>query len=335
MELADLDDPDSQPGLVITRSRPSPSLYWRAVRDVVSLEEVEPFISEADFHFAPKGSRGLIGALAAVSWRPRDRTYEVLAYRMKELWGTPRTVREKDVMALDHRFPSTFNNYDTQSRHIAVTPNSPCPVLLGIRGDVPEDLPTAFSTVECEPADRWLLFETNQGTDEHLVPRKVSQLRPHVSGVVEGSVISRPKAHRGGHVIFSLGDGGVVDCVAYEPSKGFRNVVSALRQGDRVRAYGSVREFPRSVNLEKLEVLRLASTLEKVANPVCRSCRKRMKSAGLGAGFRCRKCGARAPLDAAEVRPISREVREGIYEPPVGARRHISKPIKRMLRSAR
>ncbi|MEE9236733.1 MAG: tRNA(Ile)(2)-agmatinylcytidine synthase [Thermoplasmata archaeon] len=330
MELADLEDPEAQPGLVVTRRPPSPGLYWRAVTDVVSWKEVEPLLSLVDFYLAPKGMRGLIGSLAAISWRPRDRTYEVLAYRMRERWGSLRVVREEDVMALDERFPTTFNNYDHDNRHMAVVPNSPCPVLLGIRGDVADDLPRALSTIKCEAVDRWILFKTNQGTDEHLVRRRVQDLRSNISAIVEGTVSARPRILEGGHVVFPLDDGSSVDCVAYEPTKAFREIVRELYPGDSVRVYGSVRDIPRSLNLEKLDVIELRPIVVKVANPRCPSCCRSMKSVGRVGGFRCRLCGAKAPSDAAEFRPLDRRITEGIFEPPVAARRHLSRPVKRM-----
>lgn len=330
MELAELGDEGSQPGLVVTRNRSRAALYWRCVREVVEWEEVKPSLGETDYHLAPKGNRGLIGALAAISWRPRDRTYEVLAYREKSRWGTHRLIDEEDVMELDEKFPTTFNNYDLQEGHVALAPSSPCPVLLGIRGDQPGDLPPALSSLRTEPVDRWLVFETNQGTDDHLVRRRVSRLHPGTSAIVEGRVTTAPTHLRGGHVVFPLEDGDVVDCVAYEPSKSFRRAVGALAPGDRVRAFGSVRESPRSLNLEKLQVLQLSSQMRKVANPRCPDCGKAMKSMGRDAGYRCRRCGTRAPVEGAVYRRLERSLRVGYYEPPVPARRHISKPLKRM-----
>ncbi len=330
VELSDLDDPDTNPGLVITRNPPGPSLYWRAVRDVVDQAELAPSLAEADRYLAPKGPRGLIGALAATSWRPRDKTFEVLAHRRREKWGSERYVEEADVRALDRRFPTTFNNYDPESHHVVLTPNSPCPVLLGIRGDVADDLPKALATLRSEDLDRWLLFETNQGTDEHLIPQTIGNLRPHTSAIVRGVVGSYPVSRPGGHVVFPLTNGGAVDCVAYEPTKSFRRIVSELCPEDELRAYGSVRDKPRSINLEKLEVLRLSDHTVKVANPRCPDCAKSMKSVGKDRGFRCRRCGVRLPFKSAEFRPLGRRIREGFYEPPISARRHLSKPLRRM-----
>jgi tRNA(Ile2)-agmatinylcytidine synthase len=328
--LAELDDPDAQPGLVMTRRRPAEELYWRAVREIVSPDEVAGDLRRADFVFAPKGPRGLIGALAALAWRPRDRTFEVLAYREPDRWGTPRRLMEADVAKLESRFPRTFNNFDPESAHAAIAPRSPCPVLFGIRGEGPEELPSAMATVRGEPIDRWFLFETNQATDDHLVPRRVEDLQAHTSAIVVGRVGGVPQTIAGGHVVFPFSDGAAVDCVAYEPSKSFRRVVRRLLPGDRVRVYGAVRGEPRAINLEKLEVLEPTRSLVKVANPGCPSCRRSMKSVGQGAGYRCRRCGTRAtPGQARLVRPIGGLAR-GFYEPPVSARRHLSKPLKRL-----
>ncbi|MEE8198664.1 MAG: DUF1743 domain-containing protein, partial [Thermoplasmata archaeon] len=142
-----LAEPDAQPGLVVTRQRPDEALYWRAVREVVSPDQIAADLEEADFVFAPRGPRGLIGALAALAWRPRDRTFEVLAYRDPHRWGTPRRLVSSDVAKLEKRFPRTFNNYDPESAHMAIAPRSACPVLFGIRGEGPEELPAALATV--------------------------------------------------------------------------------------------------------------------------------------------------------------------------------------------
>lgn len=282
-----LDDPSTHPGYAILHRRPSPGLYWRTVRHIVSLEEALAAAAGCGRIGGFKGGRGRIGALAAASWRPRDRTYEVLAYRERARWGTPRDVDEASVVELDRRFPSTFNNYDAPNRHVVLAPNSPCPVLLGIRGERPEDLPRALASLRTEPVDRWLLFETNQGTDDHLIPTNGAPLVPRTSVSVEGSVAAGPRTIPGGHVVFALARrrGPPIDCAAYEPSKQLRRVVRGLRPGDAVRVCGAVRDVPRTINVEKLAVLSLM--------------------------------------------PGRRSLAVGWYEPPVSARRHIAKPLKR------
>src|SRR5207247_10380770 len=82
-----------------------------------------------------------------------------------------------------------------------------------------------------------------------------------------------------------------LEAVAYEPSKGFRNIVRALRPGNRVRVVGSIRAQPKTLNIEKLQVLSLVEESRKLANPLCLRCQKRAKSMGTRAGFRCARCG--------------------------------------------
>jgi tRNA(Ile2)-agmatinylcytidine synthase len=321
---ADVDSEGTDPGLVVLTKKPSPSLYWRAVRGIVLKEEALTAIRGRGRYRGWKSGRGIIGAAAACAWRPRDRTWEILAYRARTRWGTPRTVSPESVRAMDQEFPTTFNNFDYDNDHVVIAPSTPCPVLLGIRGDRASDLPRALETVRCEAPDRWLIFESNQGTDDHVLPH-VTRV-PRTAGSFEGRIQETPRTILGGHVVFRL-DG--LDVTAYEPSKQFRNVVRSLAPGDSVRIIGSLRDSPRTVNLEKLEVRSLQEVLVKRSNPLCPSCGVRMKSRGHGGPFRCRRCRRSAPRITASVEVVPRNLELTWYEPPVGSRRHLSKPLKR------
>jgi tRNA(Ile2)-agmatinylcytidine synthase len=279
--------------------------------------------------FELNSGRGLIGAASAASWRPMDRTYEVLVYRQRELWGRPRDVSAEDIQALDERFPSTFNNYDFQTCRPAIVPHTTCPVLYGVRGDSPLELIKAMRSIRSEPVDRWMLFITNQGTDDHVL-REWTELAPNSSYLVDGEVVTPPVTVPGGHVIFTIATrAGPLECAAYEPSKSFRQVVRSLRPGDLVQVVGELRESPRTLNLEKFRLVATAASLTKVSNPLCPSCGKHMKSIGRGQGYRCRQCGTKAVAPVTE--PERRDIAPGWYEPPVCARRHLSKPLKRQL----
>jgi len=101
----------TNPGIVSSNTRPPQSLYWRAVREVVSLKEVEPTLRSCGAVWKKyKAGRGVIGASAAMSWRPKDRTWEVIAYRSPTLVGTPRQIDPKSVIAMDKSTRMTFNN---------------------------------------------------------------------------------------------------------------------------------------------------------------------------------------------------------------------------------
>ena len=132
---SEFDDPTTNPGFVILRRPPPPGLYWRAVRDIVPREGALAAIEGRGVWCGYKEGRGLIGAAAATAWRPRDRTYEVLAYRSPDRWGTRREIDRDRVRRVDSDFPSTFNNIDRDDGRVVITPRTPCPVLCGIRGD--------------------------------------------------------------------------------------------------------------------------------------------------------------------------------------------------------
>ena len=325
---------DASPGLVVCERRPSPKLYWQAVRTIVDRSQVEEELKTIGARtYQLAGGRGIIGAAAAISWRPRDRTYETLTYRTREMWGSPRTVETDDVEHLDERFPSTFNNFDHEAGRTAIVPHSPCPILFGVRGDDPKDTIEAAASVRSETKDRWLTFLSNQGTDDHIIAGR-GKLRPWSSYRIKGTVVWRPRTIAGGHVLFELriGPSKMLDCAAYEPSKGFRGVVRRLIPGDEVELMGELREVPRTLNLEKLHVIKLAEELRKSSNPICPECGKSMGSMGRGEGFRCKRCRTKAE-GGGKYERVERSIAPGWYEPPVCARRHISKPLKRMARN--
>ncbi len=176
---------------------------------------------------------------------------------------------------------------------------------------------------------RWMIFETNQATDEHLNRRKIGEVVAYESVIVTGEVCREPRTIEGGHVIFSLCDGNEIECAAYEPSKSFRNLVRRLRKGDRVTVYGGVRDKPRTINIEKIEIHSLTEVYKKKENPICTKCGKHMKSVGKGKGYRCIKCGTTAKEEDATFEKVERGIKPGFYEVDVVARRHLSKPLKR------
>jgi tRNA(Ile2)-agmatinylcytidine synthase len=237
-------------------------------------------------------------------------------------------VESESVKNMDRNVKTTFDNYDYTNNHNRLVPNSPCPVLFGIRGEDSNDLVTAYSFVKSEPVDSWLIFETNQGTDDHLQKIKINHIRPFQSVIVKGEISRNPYAIMGGHVIFTIKDEtGKIDCAAYEPTKEFRNVINKLRTEDIVEIYGGIRIQPFTINIEKLHLEKRASIREKIENPVCPKCGKHMKSKGNNQGYKCKICGTKsnAPL----FKKVNRTLQTGWYEVPVCARRHLSKPLKR------
>jgi tRNA(Ile2)-agmatinylcytidine synthase len=327
---AQFEDKNTNPAFVAMKNKPPQWIYWKAVRGIVDLGEVIKILEKNEATFKGyKNRRGLIGATAAISWRPMDRTHEVITYRKKTRWGTEREVNKESVIKMDKTFPSTFNNYDYHNKVVIIAPSSPCPVLFGIRGDKPKDLLKAKDTIKSEKKDRWVLFETNQGTDEHLIKKKIADISKYHSVITSGKILSLPKTIEGGHVIFTIANGTKIDCAAYEPTKEFRGLIRKLLPGDTITVYGGVREKPLTINIEKIKIEKLIDSYQKIGNPLCPKCGKRMKSMGKKAGYRCLKCGEKIEENKVKLKREKRDIKEGFYEVPVCARRHLAKPLKR------
>jgi tRNA(Ile2)-agmatinylcytidine synthase len=315
--------------------------YETAVSDVLKIEQAYVVLSELHFdYFGLKKKRGLIGALAAASFlvvqkcEPThyDHTYELIAYRRREQWGTRRVIEESSVWKADEvTYPLTWDTVDRANKKVVCAPHSPCPVLFGIRGDNVEALYSTYKLIHAEPVEREMLFVTNQGTDAHLIPCKEANVTLHDfhSYVLDGVVNSNPRTIEGGHVVFNFAlsptenAGDRIDCIAYEPTKGFRDIIRKLRAGDDVTVSGSFKN--RTINLEKIELREL--NVEVTKNPKCAQCGKRMESAGRLQGYRCKQC--KTYSSEKEVQIVAREIEEGLYEVPPVARRHISKPLIR------
>ena len=320
---------DASPGLVVSEKKPAPGLYWKAVREIVRKEDTLRELQRIGADVVGwEGGRGIIGASAAMAWRPRDSTYEIITYREKERWGTPRYLDDLSVKEMDLRCPSTFNNFDHRTGRRAISPHTPCPVLFGVRGDDPKELMAAVFSLRSEPPARWIMFLSNQGTDDHLIRREPGE--PDRSYDFLAAVNGTPRTVAGGHVFFQVTTSkGQLDCAAYEPTKEFRDVVRELRPGDRLRLFGELRAEPRTLNVEKFQIISAAPELRKVANPRCPVCGGPTKSVGSAGGYRCKKCGKKNDLEATR-EEVTRNISPGWYEPPVCARRHLGKPLKRM-----
>ena len=307
----------------------------RALHDVLSVREARAVARRAgaEVH-ALMGVRGLIGSLAAIGAGLDfvEHTFEIIAYRISENLGNPRRIDHDSVKLMNSKYGNrTFNNLDSESGRVLVSPHGLDPVLLGIRGYSPNDVLDAFKELQLnEEIERVMIFRTNQGTDAHLgKTRKAVDLKPHQSGALTGRVDDVPRVLRGGHVIFRLrDDSGLIDCAVYRPTGSLAMAARDLLPGDTVRVYGGVRrlrEGTPTLNVEKLEVLHMVEKI-KHANPMCSSCGGRCESMGRGQGLRCKKCGQRNEyVSKIQVRQ-ERHLQSTIYVPPPRARRHLTMP---------
>jgi tRNA(Ile2)-agmatinylcytidine synthase len=326
-ELADFSCENTNPGVVVVDTRPDPAFYTKAVTDFCQIDEAIELLEAVGARYRGyKNKRGLIGATAAVSSVLPDKTSEILVYRQPERWGTPREVDRQSLFdAETATFPHTWDTVDTANDVVVCVPHTPDPVLFGIRGESPSWVMVGRQIIQSEKTGIEQIWVTNQGTDAHILAGKIGELLEGLSYRVQGIVADAPLTITGGHVSFTIIEGDhTVRCMAYEPTKNFRQIVRQLVPGDEVIAVGSYKKG--SINLEKISIVTLTHLVTS-RPPLCTTCNKRMTSDGKGKGWKCKKCGARA-VDP-DVQVIPRTLTTGWYEVPPTARRHLAKPLCR------
>ncbi|MFC6863377.1 DUF1743 domain-containing protein [Halomicroarcula sp. GCM10025817] len=334
LEMAETDDPHTNPGAVVADCAPGAipdavaDFAVDAVRTIQDPAAAKTLADAVGFARIERGNgRGLVGALAAAgAWEAFDDwTYEHIAYRERERWGTERDVDTESVFAAaDAHYPAVWDTVDRASGYPVCVPRTPCPVLYGIRGDDPDACRQVAESIESEPVAESTTFVTNQGTDVHLQDAALGEVADARAFRVTGEVAAEPETREGGHVFVDLAaDGTRLACAAFEPTKGFRDRVRALRVGDRITACGEVGDG--TLKLEKFAVRELVTT-ERVT-PTCPECGRSMSSAGRDQGYRCRDCSTHA--DGKAARTLARDLERGWYEVPPVARRHIAKPLAR------
>jgi len=344
-ETAATADPKTNPGVVVAPDDLGAipdrlqSLARRAVRDHLDHASVEGLLAEHDYRHRGWGNgRGLVGATAAVgAWTgfdaaapeawPTDWTRECISYRERDRWGTAREVDHDSVFTVaDEYSPTIWDTVDRGEDTAVCVPNTPGPVLHGIRGEDPETVRAAARAIESEPVERRALFLTNQGTDMHLRDGAQDEVTDGRAYRLTGTVSTAPETRAGGHVFLTLADDATDQdrhCVAFEPTKRFRDHVRALRVGDRVTVCGERTDG--TLKLEKFAVRDLDRT--ELTTPDCPECGRSMESAGRDAGYRCRDCETAAPGKVEQ--SVDRSLAPGWYEVPPCARRHIAKPLVR------
>ncbi|MDV3277858.1 MAG: tRNA(Ile)(2)-agmatinylcytidine synthase [Nitrososphaerales archaeon] len=245
--------------------KPFEGLYLDALCGLVNVHRVEKLLREFGVRTMTLGNgMGLVGAASSLGFDERfDHTYELISYRLKEFWGKPRAVDAQSVKEMDRlTYPRTFNNYDYQKRKVLIAPHGPDPVFVGIRGDSPETVVSAFEMIrKGEELDGHMVYLSNQHTEAHLA--RELDWKVFSSGWVVGNVEDL-EVGQGGHLYFTLRTGDKRrHCAVYEPTGDLRRAAKLLRQGDEVKAYGGVRRatslHPKVLNVERIDVLSLAS----------------------------------------------------------------------------
>jgi len=165
-------------------------LYLDALTGLVNPHRVRRLVREVGARSLELGNgMGLVGAASSLGFSMRfDHTFELIAYRRKDFWGTRRQIDSSSVRDMDAKtFPHTFNNYDYQKRKVLIAPHGPDPVFAGIRGDSPRAAIEAFGMLRYdEPLQGHMVYVSNQHTDAHL--QRELEWKVYSSGWLDGTV---------------------------------------------------------------------------------------------------------------------------------------------------
>ena len=274
----------------------------------------------------------MIGAACALAWsgyhssvKGLNFTWELIGYRDKDLWGSLRNISSESVSQVS-KLKDVFSCKDRDGK-VAMVPNSPCPVLWGFRGKDSKILIDNFNNLGPEKPVRWLLYQTNQATDDHFSFSDSLSIENGTSIWIDVKIYSKVEVIKGGHRFIEVEDryGKKAKCAIFEPSKSLRNVVDKLEIGDEITVCGSFSDD--TINIEKLEVTKLVPRYSKPSNPMC-DCGKRTHSSGRNSKYRCNSCGKKYERPPLILEPPNLDL--GWFEPPASSRRHLTKPIELM-----
>jgi len=182
----------------------------RALRHRLSLDEALTLADDHGFRHAAFGSggetnteavagRGRIGALAAVGAPQRSTTGPSSASPTASSIAAvrPATSISSVFAAADRGYPTVWDTVDRGTGEAVCVPNAPGPILHGIRGDDANACREIAEEIASEPVERTATFLTNQGTDAHLAPGAIGDLRDGAGYRVAGVVASEPETKRG------------------------------------------------------------------------------------------------------------------------------------------
>ncbi len=305
----------ARPGLIITIDGEMDSnIYWECVKnEYTDVERIKNHESVILFLESDLGNDGLIGAAAAISWRPdSSSTFEGIVWRDESNYGTQRMVPNGVFKRLESKHPNTFMNRDPSKNRGLISPRTPCPVLFGVRGSNHDDTLDAMTDLISldwnESIYAYAIHRTNQCSDDHL------------EGIIEGTVMNPPKINRGGHVTLDiLTSTGLVHVVSFKEGGDVNREIGQSIPGDRIHVLGL---FSPDGDLHIERFMRSYSSPGSLKRPDC-ECGGHLRTMGAKSDLRCKLCRKRITSHWVA------KNRSNIdwVEPPASSRRHLSMPI--------
>ena len=87
-----------------------------ALWQLINRDNAKKFAKKNNLEFFYHGNgQGLVGAIGAIGYEFDDNTLELLSYRKKSKFGTPRNLSTQSVKLMQEKTsPQTFNSFDTK-----------------------------------------------------------------------------------------------------------------------------------------------------------------------------------------------------------------------------
>ena len=266
-------------------------------------------IYEKDLPTATKswGGHGKIGATLAVHWPAKRSTYEAIAWRVSENNGKRRL--DKEAIKFIDEMDGTFLCRDQRSGSSMVAPRGKSPVLFGVRAwnkqAAEEALQRLITGADTEAVAGWMVFETNQATNDHLE-------------TATEATIEEIEILKGGHTLLHSSEDRFL---AFKETGEISSTCQRLQPGDVIRCKG-MRAPDESIHVEFMQIRHLVPERRR---PLCPTCSKALTSMGKNQGLRCKKCGLKVK-DAWEETQRTLPKNRWI-QPPPSSRRHLAKPL--------
>ena len=291
----------SDPGMVwFSETVDDLEFYRKGLRKEILIDE----LPEADKSW---GGLGRIGATLALHWPAVSKTYESIAWRMPDATGQ-RKLDEEAAQLVDE-LEGTFLCRDDRLQSSLLAPRGNSPVLFGIRTWQRDDSEHAVKILidapMTEPVSGWMVFETNQATNDHLDHSIVDR-------------VERIEVLRGGHTVIHASE---QRFLAFKESDQIATISQQLQQGDVVECKGLLAP-DQSIHVEFMRIHELVADKHR---PACPTCNKSMTSMGKHQGLRCKKCGLK--MDDCWIETPRRLPVNQWIQPPASSRRHLAKPL--------
>ena len=246
------------------------TLYERTVHEAIdktlalkTLKEIK--VDAIDLYGIER--RSIIGAVASLGMNLADYTYELITYRKPDNINKERKININTIIDYDLRYrPYTFMNYDYELNKQLIAPHGSDPILYGVRGERADIVEKALKHIEVyEEIEGWLIYRTNQATNQHLKRKNIQSIHPYDNPILRGK-IRRKRKLRKTHLIATFTENNkTIKIAAYRETKNLQKIIEILPEDIEAEVGGQIKPHTYTgeltLNTEYIKILQPTPTL--------------------------------------------------------------------------